>query len=478
MTSYLFNSLIFFRKCFSRTIPWILFCMVVLGFIGSGEMVGVTSFCRFWGVGEYMYHRFRHFFRYSAWSLSTLVSQWAVFVLKQHETVFVQDRAVLLGDHTHAPKDGRQMPGVVSLHQESETQSKPSYFRAHCWGALGLVIGSMSLPFCLPLRLAIHLGFIHLGQNNRAERDPKTMGTRVVQMAIDFVQKNNLPSVLVLDAFFPSKAIFNLAASLWSIALKQPLLTVIVRAKKNCVAYFQPEERINPGAGRPPKYGEKIKLMELFDHAHGFTEVTCNIYGKTETILLSCLDLLWKPTGGLIRFVLARTSRGPIVLMCSNLAQDPVAALELYCLRSRIEVMFDMLKNLLGVFRYRFWSKKMPRHSRKPQKNKELKSVPSCNIKPVQSCWEAYERFVMLGAIALGLLQLLAIKFAPSIWEQFDAYLRTRSREIPSERTVKYVMASILVRNIFISAPQGIIRIIREQYLDKIFSSKNPSSPP
>ncbi len=41
--------------------------------------------------------------------------------------------------------------------------------------------------------------------------------------------------------------------------------------------------------------------------------------------------------------------------MCSDLHQDPVVALELYYARVRIETMFDMLKNVMGVFRYRFW---------------------------------------------------------------------------------------------------------------------------
>ncbi len=76
------------------------------------------------------------------------------------------------------------------------------------------------------------------------------------------------------------------------------------------------------------------------------------------------INLLWKPTGDMIRFVLAVTSRGPIVLMCSDLNQDPLSAIRLYCMRVRVEIMFDMLKNVLGAFSYRFWSKGMPKHSR------------------------------------------------------------------------------------------------------------------
>ncbi len=50
-----------------------------------------------------------------------IVSQWQTFVISQQVTVMAEGRAVLAGDHTYVPKDGRRMPGVVTLHQDSET---------------------------------------------------------------------------------------------------------------------------------------------------------------------------------------------------------------------------------------------------------------------------------------------------------------------------------------------------------------------
>lgn len=178
-------------------------------------------------------------------------------------------------------------------------------------------------------------------------------------------------------------------------------------------------------------------------------------------------DLLWKPAGSLIRFVFAITSRGPIVLMCSDLTIDPVKALELYCLRIRIESMFDMLKNLIGAFRYRFWTKKMLPESRKPKKNKKLNPPAAENIPSVKRCWEAYERFVMLGAISLGILQMIALKYTGLVWNQFEGFLRTKSRDIPSERTVKYVIMNLLVSNFRSLAPSAILRKIRERFCRK-----------
>ena len=67
----------------------------------------------------------------------------------------------------------------------------------------------------------------------------------------------------------------------------------------------------------------------------------------------------------------------------------------------------------------------------------------------------------MIGAIALGLLQLVSIKYEKSVWKEFKGFLRTKSRKLPSERTVKFVIADLLVRDLFSLAPGAVIREIQ-----------------
>ena len=74
------------------------------------------------------------------------------------------------------------------------------------------------------------------------------------------------------------------------------------------------------------------------------------------------------------------------------------------------------------------------------RKNQRLKQPSTEDVPQVQSCWAGYERFAMLAAIALGLLQLIALKFSVEVWGQSHGFLRTRSRSLPSERTVKDVV--------------------------------------
>lgn len=155
---------------------------------------------------------------------------------------------------------GAQVPGVVSLRETSETQSKPSYFRGQCWGAVGVLVGTFSACFCLPLSLQIHQGFQHLRETTPALK----LAERVVQMAVDFAQANDRPSWQVADAFFAAEPVFRLAQSVWSTTLKQPWVQIITRAKKNTVAYCPPSAPEPGKRGRPRMFGDKLVYTRTF----------------------------------------------------------------------------------------------------------------------------------------------------------------------------------------------------------------------
>ncbi|MEZ5584444.1 MAG: hypothetical protein R3F37_18290 [Candidatus Competibacteraceae bacterium] len=174
-----------------------------LSFLAAPEMIGVTSMCRFWRGDERVYHRLLHFFRPGLCLWSTL-DAWQHNVLSQEVTVEVKGRCVLLGDHTHVVKDGGRMPGVVSLRETSETQHRPSYFRGQCWGAVGLVVGSLRACFCSPLELRIHQGFCHQGHGEPGStRQGPSLAERVVHMALRFAVGHDCPAFWSWMRFSP-----------------------------------------------------------------------------------------------------------------------------------------------------------------------------------------------------------------------------------------------------------------------------------
>jgi hypothetical protein len=103
-----------FRSLFARHTPWVLFCVVSLGFIGTPHVEGLSSLCRFWLMDGTDYHRLVHFFHSSAWCLDALIVHWSRLVLHQQVAVMVRRRVVLLGDHPAVVKDARRMPGGVT----------------------------------------------------------------------------------------------------------------------------------------------------------------------------------------------------------------------------------------------------------------------------------------------------------------------------------------------------------------------------
>jgi hypothetical protein len=91
----LFQLLSTFRPLFARQLPWTMFCAVILGFIGSHHVEGITSFCRFWQMSGTGYHQLLHLFHSSAWCLDAVVVYWSRLVVAQHVAVMVQGRPVL-----------------------------------------------------------------------------------------------------------------------------------------------------------------------------------------------------------------------------------------------------------------------------------------------------------------------------------------------------------------------------------------------
>ena len=465
MQHYIYYNLQGFQRVFSRSSTWLLFCAIVIGFMGTGEMIGVTSLCRFWLLDEAGYYRLLHFFRSKAYVYGELLNAWQDFVARQNQSVKVAGRAVLIGDHTAAVKDGRRMPGVVSMRESSETQSKPSYFRGQSWGGIGILIGSLSACFCCPLQLQIHQGWAHLGLTEEVESKCRLKLTdRLVAMAIHFAVTNNCLCYLVLDAFFSTGGIFQ-ACNYYSILHKKRWIEVLVKAKNSYVGYFPAPPKPASQPGPQPLYGEKVCLTECFDHLHLFETVSCLVYGKTESIRVMTLTLLWRPIADQLLFIFAVTSKGPIVLMSSDLTLSAVNAVELYCARTRIEIMFSVLKHLIGAFKFRFWTKKLPKHSRRPFSNRNLKTPQPEGIAAVQACWQAYETFVLCASIALGLLQLIALNYQDTIWSEHRLYLRTQSRDLPSEKTVKQILAPLILKQFFRLEENGMIQQIRTSFM-------------
>jgi len=458
MVGELERFLLFLRDAFSRRATYVWFVVVFAGLLARNDTFGVSSIVRALSLAPENYLRLLHFFHSSAWSVEGLMRRWWDWLAAANAAHRLGDRLVLVGDHTKTPKDGTKMPAVTTLHQDSETGSKPSFFRGHHWGCIGMLARSCGTFFAIPLWANIQEG---LTPADGADYLPKTI--RIVRMAQDAAKAMGRGAYLVLDAYFAVGPVFQAAAR--EQRHDENLVHILTRAKKNVVAYRPAPRPRKPKRGRRRKYGAKLHLMKLFDStakAHRFETAEASVYARTETVRHLALNLLWKPTKGMLRFVLIESSRGRLILMTSDLNLDPLAALRLYCDRVTIEAVFDMLKNTLGALGYHFWSQHLSPASRRPRKN-AAQDPSSSNPVRTQNTLAAIEKFVAVQILVLGMLQLIAIKFPDQVKAKARCWLRTASSATPSAFVTRTALANVIRNNLRGLAKDWITRLIRHK---------------
>jgi hypothetical protein len=257
-------------------------------------------------------------------------------------------------------------------------------------------------------------------------------------MAADLVVVMGKQCLLVLDAYFAVGPVFKILKQVVDTDGRR-LVHIVTRAKSNAVAYEDPPAETG-GRGRPRKYGQKLKLMALFDsRAEAFEETAIELYGCCKTVSLLCLDLIWKPVGEKIRFVLVVDGAEHFILMCSDLTLSAPDILRAYSFRFKIEVSFKVLKHLMGAFFYRFWTSAWPRIGKRTVS--DLSEVAdSRRQRLIQEAADAIEAFANFGCIATGILQIIALNFHETIWKKYSGWLRTITSMIPSEEIVKSVI--------------------------------------
>lgn len=452
-----------FKDAFPRGATFHWFVVAVFGFIIRLDHHGVSSHIRWLGVRPDLYETFLAFFRSGAVNLGTVLRHWQFLVSKRYAVRTRSGALVLLGDGIKTAKEAEYMPGVKKLHQESENSGKAPWIFGHHFGVVGMLAGGPEKLFCIPLAAELHEGATALRQLQGKEApkindvEKTTVVTLMGQLIATVASNIAEPCVAVLDAYFAASPIFAIAKAL-RLENGERLLNIITRAKGNIVAR---EQHPGPysGRGRPPKYGKKIRLKELFSsRAEDFSTVVVNVYGETKRLSILCLDLVWND---LLRFVLVKDGEKTFILICSDLTMAPEEIVSLYGRRFKIEVTFKMFKHIIGGFCYHFWTKAWQAPKDQPFTLEQLKDMPKKNQRLIADAMNAVEAFVNFAMIATGLLQILAIEHAKGIRLRHRWWMRTYSSEVPSEEMVKRVIQHEFYHNFRKFKHTAIYRIIQ-----------------
>jgi len=343
------------RPAFSRYQTFCLFVLALIAMCIRTEHAGVTSFVRVLGLEPLYYRRLLHLFSSDAWSVEELTKVWVGWVFKVFGQYKVNGRIVLVADGIKAPREGRKMPAVKSLHQESESNSKPPFIMGHSFQAVALLFRLGKAVLSVPLACRIHEGIV------TSNRDRRTLHHKLANLLAEVAaaMSKRTRKYLVADAYYSCETMIKSLLSSGD--------DLVSRVKSNAVAYRPTKTNGVKGRGRPRKYGEKIKLKDLFADRSKFRRVTIAGYGAEKAEVDYCaIDLLWKPVGRVVRFILVvYPNRGKCIFVSTDLDLDPVIAIEMYAMRFKIEVSFKQAMRTIGTFAYHFWLKSMPRIKRR-----------------------------------------------------------------------------------------------------------------
>jgi hypothetical protein len=413
-----------------RTFLWFVTCLA--GMTIRNDFLGVTSIIRALGLKDICYDRILDFYHGTGLKLDKLTHTWLRTVLKIFPDILrVNGRLLLVGDGIKIPKEGKKMPAVKGLHQQSESNSKSPFIMGHSFQAIGILVRALNNVLAVPLVSRIHEGVVF------SNRDQRTLLDKMVSL-IESLEIRE-PFYLIADAYYATGKIVK------KLLKKGDHLITLV--KSNAVAYYPASRNSqHKRRGRPRIYGKKVKLKTLFDDSDTMQTASSPVYGEKRTqIRFRSLDLIWRPVGILVRFVVViHPVRGRCILMGTDLALPALEIIRLYGLRFKIELSFKQAIRVLGAYAYHFWMKKM-NPIRRFSGNQYLHKKPEAYRKAVRRKIDAYHRYVQTGLIAQGLLQYLSAAFPQLVFSSFGSWFRTIRTDFPPSELV----TAIALRNTF-----------------------------
>ena len=150
------------RPAFSHQRTFLWFVVTVMGLTVRTDQLGVTSIVRALALQSRCYQSLLDHFQSQSIKLDRLSVLWARCVLFLFDTHVerVNSRLVLVADGKKIAKQGRKMPGVKCLHQESDNNSKPAWIMGHSCQAVSLLVKATNSVFATPLDIKIHEGTV------------------------------------------------------------------------------------------------------------------------------------------------------------------------------------------------------------------------------------------------------------------------------------------------------------------------------
>ena len=457
------------RGGFSRERPFQRMLQFMELVLTRRDYLGISSLVRASGKrgkeSDSLYHALLGLFRSKAWTPAGVMKLWRARQTQLSHQLRIGGRTVIVGDQTHAIKEGCRMAGVRNLHQNSETSSKPDIARGQTWNCLALVKQEEQTKtiFATPVMMELH----------RFD-GPLSMTEKPVAEAVAIAEERGESMSLVYDAAACTGPALRLARA------SKGKLELTTRAAKNAVAFKQPEARRPGQRGRLAIYGDKIKLYDQFKEKDSFiVELVDGVEIRHRKLILLSPMLSTsrkktpsakekkarkaaakasgvKPKRGRPRkdavmqgataelkemappqdlrlaYFCISSPRGDIVLVSTDLSMSAADAHRLYKSRPVIENFFRVFKHVLHGFDSHFWSGAIAKASRRTGADANDKLDARFKSPLAQDAIKATEGHAVLMSILCGMLQELSLTHGEEILKDSPLWMRSQGQS-PSE---------------------------------------------
>jgi len=344
----------------------------------------------------------------SPFDASRLSSEMARVLAGMGMAHMVNGRVVIIADESINPMEARKQPGVHYEHQESSSNSKRTKVWAQRYGVVAVLCGDPGNLSAVIVDAGIVRGLDALDEWEGQESEPDTVLS--ARMAVQAAKAIGEPAYLLADRAYLTVAVLDVIAEAKADGTD---IEIITRAKSNCAAYQYPEPQPKGKPGPKPKKGGHVKLWDLFPE--GELEPTSH-------------HLLWNPDSPApVHFVLCDDGEhGSTAIATTDPGLDARLAVELYFLRSKIEVAIKTAKEPAGMMACRFWSFSQPRLSHKVADRVDpLASVDGSDAREkIFLKAAAQRRFAVCCAVALAIVQMLCSQFGEQV-KQAAMFQRT-----------------------------------------------------
>lgn len=413
------------RGAFSRQSTFFWVVIACAGMTIRTDRLGISSIIRALGLNGASYHALLRAFHSNAIDLGKLLELWVGLCLRLFKPACVDGHLLIIGDGIKVAKEGKKMPAVKSLHQDSQSNAKAEFIMGHYLQAFSLaVVSPLGNLAAIPLVAQIHDGLVY------SNRCSVTIIGKFMKLFSQLVNIAEHPAILIADAYYAASSVVH--------SVLEEGCHIVTRVQHNAVAHYPPVPAGKKKRGRPPKYGEKVWLSKLFFQ---FDEIATQL----EDCRYYCINLLWKQAKHLVRFVLIEhETKGRCIIMTTHLSLDPLTIVKIYRIRWMIETGFKQAIHVIGTFSYHFWMKTME-PIRRRSKGQWLHRKSASYRQQVERKLKAFHVHVMLGCICQGLALHLSLNFREAVWASFSGWLRTMNRsQEPSELVVANALSATL----------------------------------